>query len=532
MKRIYYTGCLFLSLCAFGKLQAQTHYGTDAGKLGTNHTFLGTEAGKVNQGSNNTFIGAFSGKLNFFGQNNTFIGTSSGSKTVDGSNNLFLGSFSGELNTSGAGNVFLGVEAGKNNSTASRNTYVGYRTGHANSVGQGNTLIGYNAGMANETESNTFIGDEAGTNTQSGYENCFVGKEAGYFNKYGTENAFFGTYSGNESSGHYNSFFGVRSGYQNMAGQGNSFFGYRAGQYIQNGQDNTFIGINTGSDAKFSFLHNATAIGANAKVNNDNSIVLGNNANVGIGVSAPNYKLQLNTFSAAKPGTSTWIVASDRRLKKDVSDFKDGLDLITKIKPVWFAYNGEAGIETDKKFVGVIAQDMKEIAPYTVGNFTYQDSLGNKTEYLDYDAGAVTYMLVNAVKEQQEIIDQKEAKIQDLAKRLELLERIVASGTIKPLTGSNAARQEPSSNGVTLEQNAPNGFSQSTAIRFFIPQSVKEAVINVYTVAGVKVGSYPVAERGDSSLTLSADEFENGVFVYDLVTDGKSNGARKMMVAK
>jgi hypothetical protein len=67
---------------------------------------------------------------------------------------------------------------------------------------------------------------------------------------------------------------------------------------------------------------------------------------------------------------------------------------------VWFEYNGEAGMPTDQKYVGIIAQEMKKIAPYTVGEFTYQDSTGKTSQYLDYDANALTYILVNSVKEQ------------------------------------------------------------------------------------------------------------------------------------
>ena len=141
-------------------------------------------------------------------------------------------------------------------------------------------------------------------------------------------------------------------------------------------------------------------------------------------------------------------------------------------------------------------------------------------------------MLVNAVKEQQEIIDQKETEIQDLAKRLEQLERIVASGTTKPLTGNFAAREQNPANSVVLEQNVPNGFSQTSDIKFFIPESVQNAFINIYSSEGKKIESHAIAERGMGTLTISASRYPNGVFVYDLITDGKSNGARKMMVTK
>ena len=49
-----------------------------------------------------------------------------------------------------------------------------------------------------------------------------------------------------------------------------------------------------------------------------------------------------------------------------------------------------AGMPTDKKYVGIIAQDMQKVVPYTVGTFDYKDERGGITKYLDYDGSAVT----------------------------------------------------------------------------------------------------------------------------------------------
>ncbi len=54
---------------------------------------------------------------------------------------------------------------------------------------------------------------------------------------------------------------------------------------------------------------------------------------------------------------------------------------------------------------------MQKIAPYIIATFIHQDSLGNKTEYLDYDANAVTYILINSVKEQQQVIERKDKEL-------------------------------------------------------------------------------------------------------------------------
>ncbi len=109
-----------------------------------------------------------------------------------------------------------------------------------------------------------------------------------------------------------------------------------------------------------------------------------------------------------KVGGGTWTASSDRRLKRNISEYTGGLDDILAIRPVQFQYNGLSGYDTEKEHIGVIAQELAEIAPYMVGTYTKDG-----TEYLEVDNSAMIYMLINAVKEQQ-------AQIDDLKRKLEL----------------------------------------------------------------------------------------------------------------
>ncbi|WP_031525642.1 tail fiber domain-containing protein [Dyadobacter crusticola] len=490
MKTIYkLSGAAFLLAGMFNSVCGQTtSYGSQAGDQGTDGTYVGIWAGSSTVGEHNTFVGSLSGFANIGGNQNTALGSRSAFSISHGSENTFLGYLSGKSNTTGSWNTFVGSKSGAGSGVGLRNT---------------------------------FIGVEAGGSNYFGNENIFIGCRSGFFNKEGNYNLFAGNGAGEyNTSGHYNVFLGHGAGNSNLKGLAN-----------------TYIGHETSGSANVTY---ATAVGAKTKVTRDHSIVLGTIFdNVGIGVEAPTYKLHLSTFSAAKAGSSAWIVASDKRLKKDISDYTEGLDVLKQIKPVWFNYNGAAGLPTDKKFVGIIAQDVQKIAPHMVGTFTYQDSLGNKTEYLDYDANAMTYMLVNSVKEQQQMIEQKDEEIRqltaetaELTKRLAQLERIVASNMTRPLTNPAARTNEVNENGVILEQNSPNGFSGSSSIRFFIPETIKDAVLNIYSTNGHKIRTEVVKTRGEGSIQLSAHDFGTGVFIYDLVTDGKSNGAKKMMVSK
>lgn len=142
-----------------------------------------------------------------------------------------------------------------------------------------------------------------------------MGIDAGYSNTVGFENVFLGG----------------KSGYSNLNRHSNTFLGYQAGFDDINGAQNTYVGYAAGGGPT---LANATAVGAFDKVLSSNSLVLGHKANVGIGISAPAFQLHLSTDAAAKAGSQTWTVASDSRLKRNITDFTDGLDLLKQIKPV------------------------------------------------------------------------------------------------------------------------------------------------------------------------------------------------------
>jgi len=155
-------------------------------------------------------------------------------------------------------------------------------------------------------------------------------------------------------------------------------------------------------------------------------MVIDKNGNTAIGSFSPSFQFQVGSNSAAKPTSNTWTVASDARLKKDVHEYKDGLDELLKIKPVWFTYTGEAGLPRETG-VGVLAQDLREIAPYMVGTWEHKDSSGNSTPYLSVDNGAMTYMLINAVKEQQETISTQQEQIDFLLNEIAAIKEKIQS---------------------------------------------------------------------------------------------------------
>ncbi len=143
-----------------------------------------------------------------------------------------------------------------------------------------------------------------------------------------------------------------------------------------------------------------------------NEIFITATGEVGIGTITPFYSLELGANSAGKPGTNTWIVTSDARFKQDVKPYTEGLAQLMQIKPVKYHYNKVSGYNTEPEYVGVIAQELQQVAPYMVGTFKREG-----TEYLNVDNGAMTYMLINSVKELKEIIERQQKEIDELKKK-------------------------------------------------------------------------------------------------------------------
>ena len=129
---------------------------------------------------------------------------------------------------------------------------------------------------------------------------------------------------------------------------------------------------------------------------------------IGIGTANPGSLLEVNG-TAAKPGGGLWVASSDARLKKDVVPYTDGLKSVLAIQPVRYHYNDLSGYDTKPEYVGVIAQQLNEVAPYMIST-----SKKGNTDYLKVDNSAMIYMLINGMKEQQKMIDELKTEINTL----------------------------------------------------------------------------------------------------------------------
>lgn len=271
-----------------------------------------------------------------------------------------------------------------------------------------------------------------------------------------------------------------------------------------------------------------------------NSLVLygataANAGNVGIGVQNPTEKLHVNGNVLA----NNVAVPSDRRLKNNIQNFDYGLKEVLQLNPVTYNYNGVAGIIDRSGQIGIVAQELQKVVPELVGEFTYQTmeqvSLGDnppkvlkEEQFLKIKDSQIKYLLINAIKDQQQIIEEKEARIASLEEKMAKIEEFMS--TIGANETINVSEISLSTTDVaSMEQNRPNPFNGQTIINYTIPKTASSAAINVFSKDGKLLREVAIGHVGNGELVLKADNLPAGTYTYQLVVDGKTIKTNQMI---
>ncbi|MDT0294608.1 tail fiber domain-containing protein [Mesonia ostreae] len=200
------------------------------------------------------------------------------------------------------GNIAYGLNSLSESSSGIRNTAIGNSSLNTNTTGERNTAVGSGSLSDNTTgSSNIAVGDGALSNNENGNRNTAIGGSSLLSNVSGTNNTATGAFSlNNNTSGFGNTAMGRGALSLNDTGRYNTAIGLSAFNSNTIGEYNSGFGYNTDVAGD---LTNATAIGANALVAQDNSLVLGsingvNNATadtkVGIGTTTPDVQLDIS----------------------------------------------------------------------------------------------------------------------------------------------------------------------------------------------------------------------------------------------
>jgi hypothetical protein len=330
------------------------------------------------RGVDNVAVGKFALFTNQVGRSNTAVGhaaliTASFNNTAVGDAALNLG---GEnSNTAVGANALL--------QGAAYDTAVGAASqaknpgNHSTSVGVASMFGGVsclqNPSSRSESFDNAAVGDYSFCSVTTGSFNALLGMNSGYL----------------MTTGNHNVAVGYQAGYTNTPANANT-----------SGSNNTWIGDNAGPGTPTQ-LTNSTAIGANAAVSQDGSLVLGaTGVKVGISTATP-----LNVFTIGQHAghalADGWDTYSSRRWKTNIEPLQGALAKVGQLRGV--SYDVKA---SGKHEVGVIAEEVGEVVPEVVS--WNQD--GKQAEGVDY--GRLTALLIEATKERQILIEAQRQQIE------------------------------------------------------------------------------------------------------------------------
>jgi len=207
-------------------------------------------------------------------------------------NIIIGGATSGDAESYSRSNVIIGANAHQNLPGSEYSTVIGASagsmpTGYTQCLST--TLVGANASQNVGASYSTFIGAYAGWSLSTGFNNTadfsvYVGRSAG---------------SRPQVAGGMHNNVAVGSSAMERAYLSSSVaLGYYAGRSSSDGQERrgslvTLLGPYTNVSQSVNII-NATAIGANVEVEQSNTVILGNNADVGIGTATPTAKLEVS----------------------------------------------------------------------------------------------------------------------------------------------------------------------------------------------------------------------------------------------
>jgi hypothetical protein len=254
------------------------------------------------------------------------------------------------------------------------------------------------------------------------------------------------------------------------------------------------------------------------------------------------------TIVYASNGT---IITSDAREKKNIKELNYGLETLMKMKPVsyeWKEDNANMGTK-----LGFIAQDLLEIVPEVVvteepvenretGEVTYKEAERMGVFYDD-----LIPVLTKAIQEQQETIedvaaenvelkkenDDLRADVETLKETMQRFEQDLQTCCLNSDSESQIGTNISSNEDAELGQNIPNPFSESTVIRYYLPDGTTNAIIRVTDMGGSPVKDLQLGTtRGANQVEFQTQGLAAGTYLYSLFVDGKFIDTKKMMMVR
>lgn len=293
-------------------------------------------------------------------------------------------------------------------------------------------------------------------------------------------------YAGNASNGYNYGVLGVLNGTQNGAGV------YGSTSAEENG-------INTGGRYAGFFHGNVYTTGtltANAVTTLSDSRVKRNIQSVTVNDSPLGNLMDMNVVEYNYIDIEAEIAAST-----------ENSDTISATRTI---QTSELSLNEDEKHYGLIAQELQKIYPNLV-----KEGRGG---YLTINYIEIIPLLISSIQELK-------AEVDDLRGFGSPIKKSASRSSEEVVTSIDAVV-------TTLYQNQPNPFSECTLIRCDISEDVETANLYIYNMNGDQIAEYPIANRGEASITIDGGSLNAGMYLYALIADGKVVDTKRMILTK
>jgi hypothetical protein len=137
--------------------------------------------------------------------------------------------------------------------------------------------------------------------------------------------------------------------------------------------------------------------------------------NLGIGTSSPSNIITVQQSSVTDPIADAWTIYSSRRWKTEIKPLEDALEKVGLLRGV--SYRWKSG---GKRDIGLIAEEVGVVFPELVE----YEANGIDAKSVDYSR--LVAILIEAIKDQQGIIDKQQQNIHELSARLDNMERLLS----------------------------------------------------------------------------------------------------------
>jgi hypothetical protein len=219
-------------------------------------------------------------------------------------------------------------------------------------------------------------------------------------------------------------------------------------------------------------------------------------------------------------GSGSFAITSDRRLKENIEPIEDILRKVLQLKPSTYYYKSDE--ERENKSIGFISQEVEEVFPEMIAE--HEGIKG-----LVYDNFAV--LSIKAIQEQQELIEELQEENKNLKNRLAKIEAaLFGKGKANTTTTDDTGTIVLSD--AQLLDNQPNPFTESTILRYFIPETVTQAELHITNANGDRLKVIPIDAKGEGQVILEAQALSSGSYFYSLVLDGKVFATKQMVLTK